>query len=214
VTIIRKDSFDGAANIDQSSGTEPTLAETLRDIAGDLVSMKAEAMIANANLLVTDITDSRTKFIAALTALDGDTGVTDTNYVATQSPAALTVASITNSANLVALLNAGNVDLAALRAKMITLLAKLDADTLVGDTNYAALWTPAALTGATITTQAQAATQFKALVADRAALRATWAGILAKLDADSGVTLTTYLATHAAAAPTTIAVAALATIAA
>lgn len=53
----------------KSSGTVH-LAGALRDIADDLASL-------------------RTKFINTLTKLDADSGVGDTNYVATQTPAAL-----------------------------------------------------------------------------------------------------------------------------
>jgi hypothetical protein len=192
----------------------PAIADLLRDVASDLVAMKAEEAISRGNALVVDITSSRTKFIATLTALDGDSGVTDTDFAATQSPAALTAAAILTTSQIIAQLNAVRVDLIALRAKMITFVAKLDADAGVTDTNYAALWTPAALTAtAAITTLAQVAVMVNQLIVDRAALAATYAGILAKLDADGTVNLTTYLATHAAAAPTAGAMTALLTIA-
>jgi hypothetical protein len=42
-------------------------------------------------------------------------------------------------------LNAAQADLAALRAAIIGITAKLDADAGVTDTNYGALWNPAAL---------------------------------------------------------------------
>jgi hypothetical protein len=41
VAKIRKDSFEAARNIDSSSGTEPTLADVLRDIADDLLGVNA-----------------------------------------------------------------------------------------------------------------------------------------------------------------------------
>lgn len=40
---------------------------------------------------VDDLTEFRTQFIAALTKLDNDAGVTDTDYASTLSPAALTL---------------------------------------------------------------------------------------------------------------------------
>lgn len=43
------------------------------------------------------------------------------------------------------LLNAAQTDLAALRASIVGITAKLDADATVTDTNYAALWNPTAL---------------------------------------------------------------------
>ena len=221
MATILKDYGAGGAGfgpIHGISGTAPSkrhppLALVLREIAADLLAMKSEEAVSRGNALVVDITSSRTKFIAMCTALDGDSGVTDTDFVATQSPAALTATAIVSPSALVAQLNAIRADLVALRAKIITATAKLDADAGVTDTNYTALWTPAALTSAVITTLAQAAAQVNALVADRAALAATYAGILAKLDADATVNLTTYLATHAAAAPTAGTLTALSTIA-
>jgi len=218
---IYKDYGTGGSGLQSSSGSgtgagslrHPPIATVLRDIAADLLASKAEALVARGNALVVDITSSRTKFIAMCTALDGDSGVADTDYAATQSPAALTAAAIVAPSALVAQLNAVRADLVALRAKIITATAKLDADGTVTDTNYGALWTPAALTSVVITTLAQAAAALNALIADRAALAATYAGILAKLDADATVNLTTYLATHAAAAPTAGAVSVLTTIA-
>jgi hypothetical protein len=44
------------------------------------------------------------------------------------------------------LLNAAQTDLAALRAAIIGVNAKLDADAGVTDVNYGSLWNPAALT--------------------------------------------------------------------
>lgn len=210
---IKRNHFTGGANLTPDS--PDALADILRDMADDLVAMKAEEGVSRGNALVVDITSSRTKFIATLTALDGDSGVTDTDYAATQSPAALTAAAILAPSALVAQLNAIRADLIALRAKIITFTAKLDLDGAgsgVIDTNYSALWPPAALTAsAAITTLEQAAAMINQLIADRAALAATYAGILAKLDLDAGVNLTTYLATHAAAAPTAGAIAVLLT---
>jgi len=44
------------------------------------------------------------------------------------------------------LLNAAQTDIAALRAAIVGITAKLDADAGVTDTTYASLWNPAALT--------------------------------------------------------------------
>ena len=68
------------------------------------------------------------------------------------------------------------------RTKFNALLAKLDADVIVGDTNYAALLT--ANVDADLVTQ--------------------WPLLLAKLDVDSGVPLTTYTASNALPFVTTI----------
>jgi len=67
-----KTSFgSGGRNLSPGGGVgAPSLALALRDVADDLTAL-------------------RTKFVATLTKLDADGGVTDTNYVATQSPAAL-----------------------------------------------------------------------------------------------------------------------------
>ncbi len=202
MVAIRKKHFTGGAKLTPDGGARDDLAEILRDVADDLTNSKADAAVSRGNALVVDLADLRTKFIAALGALDGDSGVTDTNYAATQSPAALTAAAIVSSSGLIAQLNALVVDDAAIRAKIITALAKLDADAGVTDTNYAALWTPAAMTGAAITTLAQAPALVNKLVADRAALRAALVGAYAKLDLDGTVNLTTYAATYTPVAPT------------
>lgn len=47
--------------------------------------------------------------------------------------------------NLYKVLAAMQTDIANLRASVVGLTAKLDADATVADTNYAALWNPAAL---------------------------------------------------------------------
>jgi hypothetical protein len=60
----------GANVVPGNSGGNPSLATALRDVADDLTAL-------------------RTKFIATLVKLDADAGVTDTNYAATQTPAAL-----------------------------------------------------------------------------------------------------------------------------
>lgn len=71
MTTITTEFGRGGANLtpDDSAGV-PDLATTLRDIADDLTNL-------------------RTQFVALLTKLDGDTGVADTNYAATLTPAAL-----------------------------------------------------------------------------------------------------------------------------
>lgn len=60
----------GAGLFPGGAGQSPSIADALRDIADDLAAL-------------------RTKFVATLVKLDADAGVTDTNYVATQTPAAL-----------------------------------------------------------------------------------------------------------------------------
>jgi hypothetical protein len=71
MATITKRFGSGGANVapGNSAGT-PSLATTLRDVADDLTSL-------------------RTKFVATLVKLDADAGVTDANYAATQTPAAL-----------------------------------------------------------------------------------------------------------------------------
>lgn len=59
--------------------------------AGDPVVVATQQI----NLLRTELADLRTKFVAVLAKLDADAGVTDTNYAATQTPAAMTSAAIT-----------------------------------------------------------------------------------------------------------------------
>lgn len=66
------------------------------------------------------------------------------------------------------------IDFAAVLTSIRGIAAKLDADVLVGDTNYAALWNPTSV--------------------NPYALLASMVGILAKLDADSGVTDVNYSA--------------------
>lgn len=69
-TITLKFGSGGANIVPGGSGGTPGLAKTLRDIADDLTAI-------------------RTKFVATLVKLDADAGVTDANYAATQTPAAL-----------------------------------------------------------------------------------------------------------------------------
>lgn len=210
MATIFKDYGSGGSGLISKAGTSgssgsrrhPAIADVLRDLADDLVAIKAEGGVARGNALVVDIADLRTKFIAALTALDGDSGVTDTNYAATQSPAALTATAIVSPSALLAQLNALVVDYGEIRGHIIAALAKLDADGGVTDTNYAALWTPPALTAAAITDLSAAPALINALVADRAAMRTALAGAYAKLDADGTVNLTTYAATYTPVAAT------------
>lgn len=53
-------------------------------------------------------------------------------------------------------LDRATADLVAARAAIVGITAKLDADGGVTDTNYAALWDPAALTGTTISVSSAA----------------------------------------------------------
>lgn len=47
------------------------------------------------NLVQAELAALRTKFVAVLVKLDADVGVTDVNYAATQTPAAMTSAATT-----------------------------------------------------------------------------------------------------------------------
>jgi len=72
MAAIRTDFGQGGANLAPggASGT-PDLATTLRDIADDLATFKAQ------------FNSLRTAYQATLAKLDADAGVTDTNYAAT-----------------------------------------------------------------------------------------------------------------------------------
>lgn len=70
MTTIKKTFGTGGSGLVPGAAGVPTLAETGRDIADDL-------------------TELRTQFNALLAKLDADGGVTDTNYAATLTPAAL-----------------------------------------------------------------------------------------------------------------------------
>lgn len=186
----------GIAGISGGSGSQrhPPIAQVLRDVADDVLAMRAEAAVARGNALVVDVAAFRTAFIVVLAKLDDDAGVTDTDYEALATPAALTAAAIVSTADLVAQLNALRVDLGVIRTAVILALAKLDDDATVNGTNYESLWTPAALTSAaTIAALSEATEQINELIADRAALRTALAGIIAKLNLDSGVTDTNYV---------------------
>lgn len=105
--------------------------------------------------------------------LDADAGVTDTNYGALWNPVAVTTGTggpTSTPPYDVAPQAASSLTL--MQASIIGILAKLDADAGVTDTNYTALWKPGAATVA--------------------ALVASIAGFTAKLDADAGVTDTNY----------------------
>lgn len=71
MSTIKTNFGAGGANLAPGGvqGT-PTLADALRDAADDF-------------------TELRTQFVALLAKLDADVGVTDTNYAATLTPAAL-----------------------------------------------------------------------------------------------------------------------------
>ena len=69
-TITTEFGTGGANLAPQDAQGAPSLATTLREIADDL-------------------TEARTQFVALLAKLDGDAGVTDANYAALLTPAAL-----------------------------------------------------------------------------------------------------------------------------
>ena len=71
MSAIRTNFGEGGANlVPGGAAGSPDLATALRDIADDL-------------------TELRTKYVALLAKLDADSGVGDTNYAATNTPAAL-----------------------------------------------------------------------------------------------------------------------------
>jgi hypothetical protein len=111
--------------------------------------------------VLADLTAIRGAIVATTAKLDADSGVTDTNYASTLNPAALTVTADTFSdfetRNPVASFAAPSdyasirtfsgeceADVAALRAAIVGITAKLDADGGVTDTDYAANNDPAA----------------------------------------------------------------------
>jgi hypothetical protein len=55
----------------------------------------ANGLAAEHNKLVADITALRTKFVSVLAKLDLDAGVTDANFAALHTPAAVTSQSVT-----------------------------------------------------------------------------------------------------------------------
>lgn len=213
MATIEADYGTGGSGLAKGAARHPLLADVLRDMAADLLALKGEEGVSRGNALVVDVADLRTKFISTLAKLDADAGVTDVNYAALASPAALTAVAGVSSSALIAQLNALRVDLAAFRTAFIVALAKLDLDATVTATNYASLHTPAALTAVAITTMAEVPDAINALRADRAALVAKDAAVLAKLDAEVGVTDVNYAALGTPAAPTAGALTALLTIA-
>lgn len=107
--------------------------------------------------------------------LDADAGVVDTNYGALWNPVAVTSGTGgPTSAIPYDVAPQAVSSLLLMQASIIGVLKKLDLDTGVTDTNYTALWAPAAATVA--------------------ALVASIAGFAAKLDADAGVTDTNFAA--------------------
>lgn len=71
MTTINTDFGAGGANMTDKGSGEPTVAESLRDIADDLAALRAA---------IVGITDQ----------LDDDVGVTDETYASNHDPAALT----------------------------------------------------------------------------------------------------------------------------
>lgn len=77
-----------------------TLTDELHDdhasFRTSVASLKtlADELKADYGALLTDVTEVRTKLVATHAKLDADAGVTDTNYAATNNPAALTATSI------------------------------------------------------------------------------------------------------------------------
>jgi hypothetical protein len=133
--------------------------------------------------------------ILGITAkLDADAGVIDTNYGALWNPiAVVTGTGGPTSAVPYDVAPQSASSLIQMRASITGILAKLDLDTGVTDTNYTALWNPA--------------------VATATAIIASIAGLTAKLDADVLVadinyftlwgTVPVYMSLHTAAAGTT-----------
>lgn len=206
------------------------------------------------NALRVDVADLRAKLLTTGTQLDADTGVTDTDYNAVLAAALTAVTSAelarppsTNGTEVGGNLDldgkrvyhehhdgavmteqrAHRADLEVARAALATLTAKLDADVLVNDTNYAALHDVAAATLAAVDVvsgeqlagepaQLNSAgarvhssdgddsmiTEVENLTADFALVSAGILGVLTKLDADTGVTDTDYVANNAPAAQT------------
>ena len=71
MSTITENFGTGGANLTPANSSgDPSLAQALRDVADDF-------------------TEIRDQFIALLAKLDGDAGITDTNYEATLTPAAL-----------------------------------------------------------------------------------------------------------------------------
>lgn len=65
----------------------------------NLAILKIDELVAAYNKLQGDYAALRAKFVAVLAKLDADTGVTDVNYAATQTPAATASAQVTKSAS-------------------------------------------------------------------------------------------------------------------
>lgn len=100
--------------------------------------------------LITLANELKTDHNAVLAKLDADTGVTDTNYASlhTTAAAALSAPNITGTGidwvDVFTLISAALTLLNELKADHNGVTSKLDADTLVADTNYNALHAVAA----------------------------------------------------------------------
>lgn len=122
-----------------------------------------------------DLNNLFTTIIGITAKLDADAGVVDTNYTALWTPAAVVAGAGGPTANPpYDVAGAAANDLNVMRIALTGILKKLDQDTGVADTNYAALWTPATATAA--------------------ALRASIIGMNLKLDNDAQVIDTNYTA--------------------
>lgn len=132
-----------------------------------------------------------TRWNGMATKLDNDAGVTDANYNALW---ALVIPTTIQTVDPKCIFSNGALATFAglLIANMTGLNAKLDADAGVTDTNYGALWNLASVVGAEIDSIKQNGLYNGSLVRLLDNWRLSMNGILAKLDADAGVTDTTY----------------------
>jgi hypothetical protein len=172
---------------------------------------------------IIDIGNLRAAIVGVTAQLDADATVTDTDYNASDPAASTAVIAdvdhgpVGRGLGSIQLLDTtyhtfttdAVADIAAMRAAIVAVTAKLDADTGVTDANYASTWDPAATT-ATADSFAQYETRnavaplaladdianirtfTSEVAADLTAQRAAIVGITAKLDLDGGVTDTTY----------------------
>lgn len=211
-----------------------------------------DALAIELNALLVDHADIRTQLLAAGTQLDADAGVTDTDYNANIAAALAANAQLTlvrgNLANgtelgdavdldgdrvytartdgaLIREFNAAQAQVESIRAAFVVMLAQLDLDATVTDTDYEANNTVASLTSNQTVAGEQLAgepaqlnaagvrvhssdaddgllTEVEALVVDVALIRTNLIAALVQLDADGGVTDTDYEANNTPAAVT------------
>lgn len=190
---------------------------TLRDVRNSVQPMLAEADAVNFNTFVGDVMEDLRELYRAIVAttakLDADTGTANSDY-ATDDPDALTIAPvefrhpvaprlITSDGAWHTFTSAFVADTTELRTQLIAILANLDTDTGLGDSDYESSLTPAALTASAQTEAelearndvapmvnsdalADIRTFSAAAVADITALRGEVVLLTAKLNADTG----------------------------